>query len=99
MHKVAFIGFRHSHIFILLEMIRQSPDFTIVACCEEDPATRAELAGSDKVTIDHDSYDQLLATDCHIIAIGDYYAKRGGLAIRALEHGKHVISDKPIATS
>lgn len=28
---------------------------------------------------------------CDIVAVGDYYAKRGSLAIRALKAGKHVI--------
>ena len=33
------------------------------------------------------------------MAVGDYYAKRGSLAIRAVEAGRHVISDKPLCTS
>ena len=31
-----------------------------------------------------------------VLAVGDYYARRGSLAIRALELGRHVLLDKPI---
>ena len=33
-----------------------------------------------------------------MVAIGDYYAKRGQLVIEALKNSKHVICDKPICT-
>jgi predicted dehydrogenase len=32
------------------------------------------------------------------VAIGDYFSRRGQIAIRALEAGKHAIADKPICT-
>jgi predicted dehydrogenase len=40
----------------------------------------------------------LAAVACDAVAIGDYYSKRGSLAIRALRAGKHVIADKPLCT-
>ena len=99
MHKIAFAGFRHGHIYSLLEMAGNSPYFEIVACCEEDSETRESLLATKKVAITHDNYENMLATvPCDVIAIGDYYSRRGPLAIRALETGRHVIADKPLCT-
>ncbi len=98
--KIAFAGFRHSHIFGLIRHLNENSDTELVAACEEDDKTRAELADGKKVAITHDSYEKMLAeVDCDAVAIGDYYAKRGKMAIAALKAGKHVVSDKPICTS
>jgi predicted dehydrogenase len=75
------------------------PEIEVVAACEDDPLTREQLAAQGDVVLTHSDYGQMLASvDCDAVAIGDYYARRGGLAIRALSHGKHVISDKPLCT-
>ena len=37
--------------------------------------------------------------ECDAVGVGDYFAKRGSIAIEALKRGKHVISDKPLCTS
>jgi len=98
--KFAFAGFRHGHIFSVLAAIDKNDAATVVGACEEDAACREELAGGERVGITHDSFEQMLAeVDCDVVAIGDYYAKRGSLAIRALEAGKHVLLDKPVCTS
>ena len=98
-YKVAFVGFRHGHIHSLLTQMQAAPDFEVVACCEEDAETRRELAAEGKVAITHASFDTLLeSVPCEVIAIGDYFAKRGSLALRALRAGRHVIADKPLCT-
>ncbi|HOJ38929.1 MAG TPA: Gfo/Idh/MocA family oxidoreductase, partial [bacterium] len=51
------------------------------------------------VTITHDNFEEMLTgTDCDVVAIGDYYGRRGWLAIQALTAGRHVLSDKPLCT-
>ena len=98
--RFAFVGFRHSHVFGLIDAIRAIEDTAIVACCEEDPDTRKTLAEDDRVEITHDTFERMLAeVDCDVVVIADYFAKRGSLAIRALQAGKHVMSDKPLCTS
>ena len=38
--KIAFVGFRHGHIYSLYDMALQSPDVEITACIEENAAAR-----------------------------------------------------------
>jgi len=98
--RFAFVGFRHGHIFDLLKRVQDDPRCELVAACEENPATRAELEPSGKVKITHERCDRMLAeVQCDAIAVGDAYGLRGDRAIQALQAGKHVISDKPICTS
>lgn len=97
--KVAFAGFRHGHIGSLLKNMKASDDFEVVACCEENEATRRSLATKGTVEITHERFaDVLENVPCDVIAIGDYYAKRGSMAIQALKAGRHVIADKPLCT-
>ncbi len=96
--KLAFAGFRHGHILSLYDLAQERDDLEVVAACEEHEETRAQLQKSGKAHITHTDIDALLAVDSDIIAIGDYFARRGPLAIRALEAGRHVIVDKPLCT-
>ncbi len=97
-YQIAFMGFRHGHIYSLYKKAAQHPSVEIVAACEEDATARAAVQPSVKIT--HTSWTDMLANvSCDIVAIGDYYGKRGKLAIDALAHGKHVILDKPICTT
>ncbi|MHB9033495.1 MAG: Gfo/Idh/MocA family protein [Anaerolineae bacterium] len=97
--RVAIVGFRHGHIMDLFKRVQEHPAFELAAACEEDAATRAQLAAQGQVTITHSSFSALLdQVPCDVVAIGDYFARRGSLAVTALQHGKHVIADKPLAT-
>ena len=97
--KIAFAGFRHSHIFALYNNAVKNPQLEICAICEEAPE-ESLLKGHPEIAITHTNYDQMLTeVPCDLIAIGDYYTKRGSMVIRALKAGKHIIADKPICTS
>jgi len=98
--RFAFAGFRHSHILDLLAGVEERDDTEVVACCEEDAPTREALAVKGQVKITHTDYATMLReVECDVIAIGDYYGKRGSLAIAALKAGRHVLSDKPLCAS
>jgi predicted dehydrogenase len=97
--RLAFVGFRHGHIYDLYRRAQAMPEIEVVAACEEDRATRRALARDRAVEITHDTYARMLAeVACDAIAVGDVYACRGQRAIEALAAGKHVISDKPLCT-
>ena len=97
--RIAFAGFRHGHIVSLYETAQQRSDVTVLGCFEEDTATREETARNLNADFCYADYAALLADPAvEVVAIGDYYAKRGSMVIEALKHGKHVICDKPICT-
>ncbi len=98
--RLAFIGFRHGHVMGLYKGAVAHAGVDVVAACEEDAAASATLRASATVQLTHDRIDDVLNdVDCDAIAIGDTFARRGEIAIKALEAGKHVIADKPICTS
>lgn len=96
--RFAFMGFRHAHIQDLYRRVQKGDGVEVVAACEEDEAAREAVKGAG-VEITHSDYGEMLSgVDCDVVAIGDYYARRGEVAIRALGEGKHVIADKPLCT-
>lgn len=98
--RFAFAGFRHGHILDLLTGVEERADAEVVACCEEDAAAREDLAAKGRVKITHTDFAAMLReVECEVVAIGDYYAKRGTLVLAALRAGKHVLSDKPLCTT
>jgi predicted dehydrogenase len=92
------MGFRHEHILEIHQKASQRQDCEIVGACEEHAPT-AEKIGQ-KVKITHTNFAQLLEqTHCTILAVGDYFGRRGAILIEALKRGIHVVADKPICTS
>ena len=97
--RIAFAGFRHGHIVSLYEKAKENPDVSILGCWEEDDATREATIQSLNADFCYNDYAALVGDpEVEVVAIGDYYAKRGRLVIEALKNGKHVICDKPICT-
>jgi len=96
---ILFCGFRHSHIFSLYRRVAVCDRVEILACVEPDDAARAEAEATLGAVFSHESYETLLADPrVDTVAIGCAYGHRGEAVIRALEAGKHVLSDKPICT-
>ena len=97
--NIAFAGFRHSHILGLYNTALNEESISITGCFEENEQAR-KAAEDMEINFKYDSYQKLLEdSDVEIVAIGDYYGIRGQRVIEALEHGKHVICDKPLCTS
>ena len=97
--KLAIVGFRHGHVGAIYQKAQELDFVEIVACVEEDPAAREAIPRDLGVTLTHASFDEVLdSVEFDALACVDYYAKRGPLVIRALEAGKHVVTDKPLCT-
>ena len=83
--RFAFTGFRHPHIFDMYQRCRDRRDVEIVACCEEDAATREELAAREDLEITHTSCDAMLdAVECDVVAVGDSYGLRASRILAVL---------------
>lgn len=96
--RFGFIGFQHGHIYSLHKKVQETDGVEVVAACEEDSGARGEALGKG-VEMTHDvAADLIENADCEVIAVGDYFARRGSLAVAALRAGKHVIVDKPLCT-
>jgi predicted dehydrogenase len=98
--RMAFAGFRHGHVFDLWKRARESDGLEVVAACEEDEAARAKVAADGSAAITHSDFRKMLdEVPCDAVAVGDYYAARGGIIEEALRRGKHVLTDKPPCVS
>ena len=98
--KIAIIGCRHSHIFALYQLIKESKRIELAGAYEADEATRAAAEQTQGMVFSYHSVEEILADkSVDAVAIGDYYGIRGAHAIAALKAGKHVIADKPLCTS
>ncbi len=96
--NIAFAGLRHSHIYVLYDMVNAHSDYNITGAFESDDNARAE-SHKRGVSLKYNSYEQLLNdASVDVVALGGCYGDRGEMAIKALEVGKHVISDKPLCT-
>lgn len=96
---IAFAGFRHAHIFGLYDLTEKRDDLKIVGAWEDDETSR-KAAEEKGIIFRFKTYEDLLSDPAvDIVAIGDYYAARGELAIAALRAGKHVLTDKPLCSS
>jgi len=97
--RVAIVGFRHGHVLGFVNTARNLDYCEIVGIVEEsdDDLQYVERAEVERT---HPTFDDLLAdVDFDVVATAEYYARRGSVVIKALEAGKHVITDKPLCTS
>ncbi|MCD6360880.1 MAG: Gfo/Idh/MocA family oxidoreductase [Armatimonadetes bacterium] len=97
--RAAVVGFRHGHVTSIIKAIEELDYVELVGCVEEseDDLSIVERAG---VELTHPTVDDLLDdVDFDIMCCGDYYARRGLLAIKALKAGRHFHTDKPLCTS
>lgn len=97
--KVAICGFRHGHMVSLTKHIQEHPDLEIIAVAEAEPDACRDYLNKAGLEVTHPDADALLAdAEFDILAVGDYYAARGQVAIKGLEAGKHILADKPLCT-
>jgi predicted dehydrogenase len=102
MIRMAFAGFRHGHIYALYKLAERSHDIVITAACEEDGISREAAERTVGVKFTHKNHTDMLndkSIGIDVVAIGDYFGRRGAIAIAALRSGRHVYSDKPLCTS
>ena len=99
-YNMAFAGFRHGHIYGLLNLAKESERVNITGGWEDFEADKKTAIENHGVDFCYDTYEDILNDSAvDIVAIGNYYQARGQMVIDALKAGKHVICDKPICIS
>jgi predicted dehydrogenase len=84
----------------LVRNFRSSPDWDLVAVCDLDAARAAKAIGARSTVQVETSLDALLARDdLDAVAIATPARTHKAIALAALEAGKHVLVEKPLAPS
>ncbi len=82
----------------LVRNFRNSPDWDLVAVCDLDEARARRIIGSRSTVEAETSLERLLARDdIDAIAIATPAGTHSAIALAALEAGKHVLVEKPLA--
>lgn len=97
--NLLFYGFRHGHILGCFHQAQANPDVRILAAIEENESARQNAQQQLNFPIEADGFEQWLNDpQVDAVAFGGAYGDRGQAIIKALQHGKHVIVDKPVCT-
>jgi predicted dehydrogenase len=84
----------------LVRNFRSSPDWDLVAVCDLDAARAAKAIGARSTVQVETSLENLLARDdLDAVAIATPARTHKAIALAALEAGKHVLVEKPLAPS
>ena len=103
--RVAAVSFDHGHQYSYLRAMLRLPEIELVAISEPDPNERAtaeiRLAenGGDSVRVHASHADVFQADDIDAVSICAANAEHHDLTLAAAEAGKHVLCEKPLATS
>ena len=97
--NIAFAGLRHDHIYMLYNEAKNNPSYNIMGAFEADPKAKKCAEEQRGVVCNYNTYEDVLNdSDVDAVVLGGCFADRGGMAIKALLAGKHVIADKPLCT-
>lgn len=91
--RIGFLGVAHSHAAQKVKLVRESPDWTFVGICEEDPRLREIYAKQGLRLL---SEEELLR-ECEVIAVESAVRDHVRHATLALGGGAHVHVEKPPA--
>ncbi len=91
--RIGFLGVSHSHAAQKVKLVRESPDWTFIGICEEDPALRGKYA---KQEIRLMPQEELLR-ECEVIVVESAVRDHARHSKLALAAGAHVHVEKPPA--
>ena len=98
--NLIFYGFRHGHILGCYKQASENPNVAILTAIEENEGARQSAEKALGISILSDGYEKWLSDPrVDAVAIGGAYGDRGQAIIKALQHGKHILADKPLCTS
>ncbi|MDX2153488.1 MAG: Gfo/Idh/MocA family oxidoreductase [Bryobacteraceae bacterium] len=89
--RIAFLGASHSHAADKIRLVRASPDWDLAGVAEDDPLI--QTPGIPRLTRDQLLTDKSIS----VVAVESAVARHESDALAALEAGKHVHVEKPLA--
>lgn len=96
--KVGFASFAHMHAFSYYNTLKFIPGVEIIAIGEENPFAKPKVKTLAKKF--YDSYEQLVKDpDLNVVIVTTENVFHKNVAIMAMEQGKDVIVEKPMATN
>lgn len=98
MPRIGMLSFAHLHAYSYAGCLKPVPDVELVGIYDDDPA-RGKEAAQQYGTDYYADRDALLATDSDAVVICSENARHHELALAAAAAGKHILCEKPIATT
>jgi predicted dehydrogenase len=88
----------HMHAYSYASAINQLPNATLVGIADHDPE-RAKSAAKQFETRAYDRYEDLLSADIDAVVVASENVRHYDLTRMAAAAGKHVLCEKPLATT
>ena len=96
--RIAILGCAHMHASGYMEAFNKIEDVVVIGIAEEDTIIGKEFAEKFGLKYFKD-YNEILKEDVDVVIICSANSKHKAMAIAAARAGKHVIVEKPIATT
>jgi predicted dehydrogenase len=97
--RVAMLSLAHSHGYAYAEILRQLPDAELVVIADDDEPRGREAAGRFGVDFTPDYREAIVRDDVDAVVICSENARHAEMTIAAAEAGRHVLCEKPLATT
>lgn len=96
--RVGIISFAHMHAYSYASCLKHLDNVELVAVADDD-ALRGTGAATQYGCAYYSDYRELLATDVDAVVVCTENAKHADVVVDAARAGKHVLCEKPIATT
>jgi UDP-N-acetylglucosamine 3-dehydrogenase len=98
--KVAIISFEHMHAFSYAASLMQSSKTTFTGYMEHDPKRRVQIKNLYPKIPGYETVNELLTnTECDAVVVTSANARHKEHAVKCARAGKHILCEKPIATT
>jgi len=97
--QVGMLSFEHMHAFSYASVLKQLPDAQLVAAWDDDPQRIEQCGKQFEIPRCTTSLDEILSLPLDAVVICSRNTTHLELAHRAAEAGKHILCEKPIATT
>ncbi|MGI6286024.1 Gfo/Idh/MocA family oxidoreductase [Neomoorella humiferrea] len=96
--KIGILSFAHMHAYSYAGALTRLPGVEFAGLADDD-ASRGRAAAAQFGTRYFPTIDALLETDIDGVIICSANAEHASMALAAASHGKHILCEKPIATT